>query len=105
MFNRLSMLTRAKARRSIASAGKLPQPKRKYSGEWLIVRYLETYGAIDIEVMKQLTSNSRRKVIVPRGRISTGRNSRSNPSSREPQYSTRYHLERRTERDVTLSAW
>ena len=38
---------------------------RKYSGEWLVARYLETYGAIDIEVMKQLTSNSRRKVIVP----------------------------------------
>jgi hypothetical protein len=35
------------------------------SGEWLIARYLETNGAIDIEVMKQLKSNSRRKVIVP----------------------------------------
>jgi len=57
----ISMLTRPKPRRSIASAAKLPQPKRKCSGEWLIARYLETYGAIDIEVM----SNSRRKVIVP----------------------------------------
>ena len=61
----ISMLTRAKARRSIASAAKLPHPKRKFSDEWLIARDLETYGAIDIEVMKRLTSNSRRKVIVP----------------------------------------
>jgi TRAP-type C4-dicarboxylate transport system substrate-binding protein len=38
---------------------------RKYSGEWPIAPYLASYGAVSREVMEQLTSNPRRKVIVP----------------------------------------
>jgi len=38
---------------------------RKYSGEWPIARYLAAYEEAGDQVMKQLTSNSRRKVVYP----------------------------------------
>ena len=37
----------------------------KYSGEWPIMRFLETYEALNSQVMEQLSSNPRRKVILP----------------------------------------
>ena len=38
---------------------------RKYSGEWPLTRYLQSYGAATNQVMEQLTSNPQRKVIHP----------------------------------------
>jgi TRAP-type C4-dicarboxylate transport system substrate-binding protein len=38
---------------------------RKYSGEWPIAQYLAAYEQTGEEVMKQLKSNSRRKVVYP----------------------------------------
>jgi TRAP-type C4-dicarboxylate transport system substrate-binding protein len=47
----------------------LPQPAqdiiRKYSGEWPVARYLEADEAVSNQIMDQLTSNPRRKVIYP----------------------------------------
>jgi TRAP-type C4-dicarboxylate transport system substrate-binding protein len=38
---------------------------RKYSGEWPIAQYLVAYKEADNQVIKQLKSNSRRKVVYP----------------------------------------
>jgi TRAP-type C4-dicarboxylate transport system substrate-binding protein len=38
---------------------------RKYSGEWPLARYLQSYDTVGSEVMEQLTSNPRRKVVYP----------------------------------------
>lgn len=38
---------------------------RKYSGEWPIARFLETYEALNSQVMEKLSSNPRRKVTFP----------------------------------------
>ena len=47
----------------------LPKPAqdiiRKYSGEWIAARFIETYDRSDNQVMEQLKSDPKRKVIFP----------------------------------------